>query len=112
LFALKLGFWLFQMQACRDQAKIDATVNDIKAAAGQQADISGIPLELSSLKSVKDFAKAYLAKNIPLHLLILNAGIMAAPLSYTEGTSLQWLVLPSSCDNGFLFRWIRESICC
>jgi hypothetical protein len=38
------------------------------------------------MRSIKAFAKTYRAKNIPLHMLILNAGIMEAPKGYTEGT--------------------------
>ncbi|XP_023229739.1 dehydrogenase/reductase SDR family member on chromosome X-like [Centruroides sculpturatus] len=41
-------------------------------------------LDLSSMDSVQKFAKKYLKKNYPLHLLILNAGIMFAPYEITE----------------------------
>ena len=41
-------------------------------------------LDLTSLKSVREFAKNFLAKNRPLHYLINNAGVMACPHSYTE----------------------------
>jgi NAD(P)-dependent dehydrogenase (short-subunit alcohol dehydrogenase family) len=41
---------------------------------------------LASLKSIRKFAKKFLAQDLPLHVLILNAGIMACPLSYTKGT--------------------------
>ena len=41
-------------------------------------------LDLTSLKSVHEFSKNFLAKNRPLHYLINNAGVMACPLSYTE----------------------------
>lgn len=41
-------------------------------------------LDLGSLKSVKAFAADYKQKNLPIHLLILNAGVMACPFSKTE----------------------------
>ena len=41
-------------------------------------------LDLASLKSVHEFAKNFLAKKRPLHILVNNAGVMACPLSYTE----------------------------
>lgn len=37
-------------------------------------------LDLSSLQSARDFAENFLAKGLPLHLLILNAGIGNADL--------------------------------
>jgi NAD(P)-dependent dehydrogenase (short-subunit alcohol dehydrogenase family) len=41
-------------------------------------------LDLASLQSVKSFVADYLALRRELHLLINNAGIMAAPLAYTD----------------------------
>ena len=41
-------------------------------------------LDLTSLKSVREFSKNFLAKNRPLHYLINNAGVMACAQSYTD----------------------------
>lgn len=41
-------------------------------------------LDLASMDSIKEFAKKFLNKNYPLHLLILNAGIMYGPYKITE----------------------------
>ncbi len=41
-------------------------------------------LDLASLSSVKQFVEKFLTQGHRLHLLINNAGIMAAPLSYTS----------------------------
>ena len=38
-------------------------------------------LDLSSFKSTKDFTIAYKEKNLPLDILINNAGILGPPLS-------------------------------
>ena len=38
-----------------------------------------MPLDLASLRSVKRFTEDYNQKGLPLHLLINNAGIAAAP---------------------------------
>jgi len=43
-----------------------------------------MPLDLGSLKSVREFASSFLAKDIPLHYLINNAGIMNTPYGLTE----------------------------
>jgi NAD(P)-dependent dehydrogenase (short-subunit alcohol dehydrogenase family) len=48
-------------------------------------------LELSQPASVDTFARRWLASHGPLHLLILNAGIMACPLARTaEGWEMQF----------------------
>lgn len=41
-------------------------------------------LDLADLASVKKFSKAYLAEERGPDLLILNAGVMACPQSYTK----------------------------
>ena len=38
-------------------------------------------LDLSSFRSTKDFTVAFKEKNIPLHILINNAGVAWLPLS-------------------------------
>ena len=38
-------------------------------------------LDLSSFRSTKDFTVAFREKNLPLHILINNAGIGGLPLS-------------------------------
>lgn len=38
-------------------------------------------LDLSSFQSTKDFTVAFKEKNIPLHILINNAGVAWLPLS-------------------------------
>jgi NAD(P)-dependent dehydrogenase (short-subunit alcohol dehydrogenase family) len=80
-------------------AGAEVTIAARNAEAGQKvaADVSATtgnknvlvaPLELTSQESVKAFAAAW---DGPLHLLINNAGVMAAPLTRTpEGWELQF----------------------
>lgn len=50
-------------------------------------------LELDSLENVRAFVKRFLEKNVPLHILINNAGVMACPLLYTkDGYEYQFAV--------------------
>eukprot|EP01114_Cavostelium_apophysatum_P000173 TRINITY_DN10174_c0_g1_i1.p1 TRINITY_DN10174_c0_g1~~TRINITY_DN10174_c0_g1_i1.p1 ORF type:complete len:292 (-),score=65.23 TRINITY_DN10174_c0_g1_i1:1028-1903(-) len=69
---------------CRTDDKGKATVAKIKEEVGDHANVEFMPLELSSLKSVRDFAAAFRAKKLPLHVLINNAGIMNTPHGLTE----------------------------
>ncbi len=71
------------IMACRNAAKAESAKQTILAKV-PQADLEIMELDLSSLKSVRAFAAAYLAKYDSLDLLINNAGIMVPPLSKTE----------------------------
>jgi len=59
--------------ACRDENKGKQAVQELKALTGNE-NIEFMPLNLASLASVRDFANEFKAKNIPLHILIENAG--------------------------------------
>ncbi|XP_074574202.1 short-chain dehydrogenase TIC 32 B, chloroplastic-like [Curcuma longa] len=55
------------------------------------ARIDIIPIELSSLKSVRAFAEKFLEKDLPLNILINNAGIMYCPFQLSEdGIEMQF----------------------
>jgi NAD(P)-dependent dehydrogenase (short-subunit alcohol dehydrogenase family) len=70
----------------RNKAAIEAAAKELSSAGTAQAR----ELDLLSLKSVRDFADWVLSLGRPLDLLILNAGIMAAPLSRSaEGIESQ-----------------------
>eukprot|EP00026_Physarum_polycephalum_P010356 Phypoly_transcript_10517.p1 GENE.Phypoly_transcript_10517~~Phypoly_transcript_10517.p1 ORF type:complete len:385 (+),score=65.45 Phypoly_transcript_10517:92-1246(+) len=58
---------------CRSESKTLPIIADIKAKSGNE-NIEFLALDLISLKSVNDFVEAFKAKNLPLHVLINNAG--------------------------------------
>lgn len=60
----------------RDQADGDAAAAEIRAVA-PAARVEAWPLDLASQGSVRAFAERYLASDLPLHLLLENAGIIA-----------------------------------
>jgi len=64
----------------RNAAQGDDAVNTIGEETGNR-DIRVALLDLADLRSVQRFAEAWLARGEPLHVLINNAGIMAAPLT-------------------------------
>ncbi|XP_065831712.1 retinol dehydrogenase 12-like [Oscarella lobularis] len=78
--------------ACRSEerateaiAKMRSELAEAKPVSGEDINVEFMALDLSSLASARDFAKAFLARRLPLHLLVLNAGIaMINPLQLTD----------------------------
>lgn len=68
--------------AARDEEK-NAAARDSIHATVPGADLTLLRLDLASLDSVGEAARDFLARSEPLHGLVLNAGIMATPLSRT-----------------------------
>ena len=68
--------------ACRSAEKARPAVEEAIKLSGNQ-NVEFLALDLSSLKSVAAFAEAFKAKNLPLHILLNNAGVMACPFSVT-----------------------------
>ena len=63
---------------CRNEAKALAALERLqREAPGASAEI--VELDMASLASIRSFAAAFTARNIPLDLLINNAGVMALP---------------------------------
>jgi NAD(P)-dependent dehydrogenase (short-subunit alcohol dehydrogenase family) len=74
----------------RDRAKAEGVIAAIRSAE-PRADVELRELELSEPASVRRFAAGFLADHPALHMLILNAGVMACPLHRTaEGWELQF----------------------
>ncbi|MGB1318758.1 MAG: oxidoreductase, partial [Flavobacteriales bacterium] len=71
------------IMACRNEDKANQAMADIRKSV-TDADLDFIRLDLNSLKSVREFAKAYAEKYDKLDLLINNAGLMIPPLMRTE----------------------------
>ncbi|EJK52674.1 hypothetical protein THAOC_28024 [Thalassiosira oceanica] len=68
--------------ASRSSAKGQEAVRKIKEAtttSETEANVQFIPLDLSSFRSIENFAKQFQALGKDLHLLVLNAGIMKSP---------------------------------
>eukprot|EP01080_Neovahlkampfia_damariscottae_P005055 gene5055-8650_t len=61
---------------CRSQEKMDQAIKDIKET-NKDAKITGIPLDLGDVSTIDSFVETFEKLNIPLHILINNAGVMA-----------------------------------
>lgn len=73
--------------ACRNEQKAQEAAEDIKKQCGAKENVGElvfVPLDLSSLNSVRSCAKQLLEREKRIDLLINNAGIMMCPYSKTE----------------------------
>lgn len=61
--------------ACRDRSRTQPVLDDIAAASGGSAQAEFLALELGDLESVRACAEEFLARKLPLHLLVANAGL-------------------------------------
>ncbi len=76
--------------ACRSRSKADAAAEAIRARA-PQAELDFVPLDLSSLDSVREAAETLRARHDKIDLLINNAGVMALPYRQTaDGFEMQF----------------------
>lgn len=70
---------------CRNMDKANAMAEHIRTEGGTEAGvIVPIKCNLASFESIKEAAAAYKAKNIPVHVLINNAGVMNCAYDETE----------------------------
>jgi len=78
----KSGIYRTIVMAGRDAAKHEAAIISLQRrlrSSGEDVEFRHMPLELSSLDSVREFAEEFKASELPLHTLILNAGVMMLP---------------------------------
>lgn len=99
------------IMACRNAEKAEKAKADILIQV-PNADLEIMKLDLNSLQSVRDFAKAYSEKYDRLDLLINNAGLMIPPLMRTaDGFESQFGVnyLGHFLLTNLLFPVIRKT---
>lgn len=67
--------------ACRNPNKAKTAIERIQATLGKEKDaqMTYLPLDLSSLQSVRAFATKFQQLQLPLDTLVLNAGVMKSP---------------------------------
>ncbi|XP_035682564.1 dehydrogenase/reductase SDR family member on chromosome X-like [Branchiostoma floridae] len=77
----QLGMHVFIGGRSQDEANI--AIEHIKKSC-PQAKVEFIRLDLASMKSIHQFVEKFKSRQLPLHLLINNAGVMLTPYSLTE----------------------------
>ncbi|XP_065911854.1 retinol dehydrogenase 11-like [Dysidea avara] len=73
--------------ACRSEERGQQAIDHMKEegqAAGKEIEVELMKLDLASLQSTKQFIEDFIQKNLPLHLLICNAGIALVTYGKTE----------------------------
>ncbi|CAF1504967.1 unnamed protein product [Adineta ricciae] len=78
--------------ACRNAEKAQNAINDIKQEIKMpDAPLEFLPLDLSSLISVRKFVDEFHQRQLPLHLLVNNAGIFGSTFQLSEcGEEIQF----------------------
>jgi len=66
------------IMACRSKEKALPEVEEIKKITKNDK-VEFMKLDLNSLEAVRGFSEEFISKNLPLHMLINNAGIMYPP---------------------------------
>jgi retinol dehydrogenase-12 len=69
--------------ACRSRARAQEAIDEIVAATGNQT-VEFLELDLGSLASVRAAAKTFLDRDLPLQLLVNNAGLVAGKKAVTS----------------------------
>jgi WW domain-containing oxidoreductase len=68
--------------ACRHMTRASTAVLQIQCSV-PDAKVEAMELDLASLHSVQNFADTFQQRNLPLHILVLNAAVFGGPLSLT-----------------------------
>lgn len=75
--------------ACRSEEKTRPVVEELRRRTRNDR-VEFLPLDLSSLASVRRAAESFLARDLPLHLLINNAGVAGQRGLTRDGFELQF----------------------
>ena len=75
--------------ACRSQPKAQQAIDQIQAACGHDR-VEFLALDLNDLDQVRRSAQAFLARDLPLHVLINNAGLAGQQGQTAQGFELHF----------------------
>ncbi|XP_070616532.1 WW domain-containing oxidoreductase isoform X5 [Erythrolamprus reginae] len=95
--------------ACRNTSRADEAVRQI-LKEWHKAKVEAISLDLASLKSVWEFAETFKSKNLPLHVLVCNAGVFGLPWQLTED-GLERTFQVNYLGHFYLIQLLRDVLC-
>ncbi|OGM49723.1 short-chain dehydrogenase/reductase family protein [Aspergillus bombycis] len=70
--------------AARSEMKAQTAISSLKGSLSNNVEITWLPLDLMSIKSIQTAAQTFNAESSRLDILILNAGVMSLPPGETE----------------------------
>ena len=76
--------------ACRSKEKLDKSIEEIKKS-NKDAKLTGLLLDLGNLESIKQFIEDFKKLNLPLHILINNAGVMGTKERQTTKDGFEYM---------------------
>ena len=91
--------------AARSQEKGEGAVRKLKEGRGEgekEGDVEWLRLDLNSLESVRGCAEEFLGKEVPLHVLINNAGLLLLFFVFFLFFFVVVVVAVVFCDNLFM----------
>src|SRR5262249_25542571 len=93
--------------ACRSHERTRSVIAEIRAAR-PDAFVEWLPLELSDFDSVRDCARRFLDRSLPLHLLVNNAGVAGARGLTKSG--FEWMFGVNHMGHFLLTQLLLERI--
>ncbi|CAN0390401.1 unnamed protein product [Lampetra planeri] len=94
--------------ACRDDSR-GAHAAQLITSEWPQAQVDVLPLDLASLHSVRECADSFISQRLPLHVVVCNAAVFAAPWSLTEDL-LESTFQVNYLGHFYLLRLLQEAL--
>nr|XP_020657362.1 WW domain-containing oxidoreductase [Pogona vitticeps] len=95
--------------ACRNMVRANEAVQRI-LEEWHKAKAEAMTLDLASLQSIRDFADAFISKNLPLHVLICNAAVFGLPWQLTED-GLESTFQVNHLGHFYLIQLLKDVLC-
>jgi len=97
--------------AGRSQARLDEAITRLKSEVKEKEPIvEAMTVDLASFKSIREFADNFKAKNLPLHVLLNNAGVMAIPERRTTEDGLEMQIGTNHFGHFLLTNLLLDTI--
>ncbi|KAA0059518.1 dehydrogenase/reductase SDR family member 12 isoform X1 [Cucumis melo var. makuwa] len=78
---------------CRSKERGEAALSEIKSKTGNQNVHLEVVCDLSSIRDIKSFSSNFISKNVPVHVLVNNAGLLEKNrITTSEGFELNFAV--------------------
>jgi retinol dehydrogenase-12 len=96
----------------RDEVKLQSVVQNITSELHQKqssGSVQGVICDLNSLASVKEFAQKFISENMPLNVLVLNAGMLSVSYARTVD-GLEQLIGVNHIAHAYLTQLLMPNL--